>query len=180
MLQARPAACPLAEGTGTEKWFRWSDDVQFDGHESFPLGRNQLWRLLIDTAILSRCIPHVYAVDEITDDSIHCRVKPGLSFLSGSVKLHFHFQPEIDQEKVVVTVIARPIGGSLTTQVELLLDDLRGGSQIRWSAEIIERGGLLRPISTSLLQIAAQRIIEQLWQNLHDVAQNPNGRTQQG
>lgn len=67
-----------------------------------------------------------------------------------------------------IRVHSKGIGSSavVDTAVELSADG--AGTRMTWTAEIVELGGLLKPVSRSLIEASARKIIADGWRGFRD------------
>ena len=137
------------------------------GLEIFDRPRSDIWNALTDMEFMTGVIPHLQAIEETTSSSLRCRVQPGLSFLSGSIKLHFSVTEVQTDRQLRVDVEGKQMGGGLTLAIDIALNQTPGGTELKWRGDLLRREGLLRPIGEGLLRAAATRIIGQLWGKFH-------------
>jgi carbon monoxide dehydrogenase subunit G len=64
---------------------------------------------------------------------------------------------------VKVAVASRGVGSSSDVEVALSLGPDGAGTLVRWSAELVQLGGLLKMIPAGLIRGAAQKAIDDLW-----------------
>ena len=141
--------------------------MQLSGEEHFGQKQTEIWARLTDAEFLARCLPGLERVESDESAFLVCRVRPGLSFLKGTIKVTLDAYGRQPPDSLCVRVRSKGIGSSamVETSVELSAD---GGTRISWSAEIVELGGLLKPVSRSLIQAAAGKIIADGWGGFRD------------
>lgn len=141
--------------------------TQLSGEEHFGQEQTEIWARLTDAEFLARCLPGLERVESDESAFLVCRVRPGLSFLKGAIKVTLDAYGRQPPDSLRIRVRSQGIGSSATveTSVELSAD---GGTRISWSAEIVELGGLLKPVSRSLIQAAAGKIIADGWGGFRD------------
>lgn len=153
--------------------------LRLEGEEEFPLSRPRLWGHLTDMECLSRSIPDLESVSRSEPGLLVCRVRPGFSFLRGSLEVHFEITDQQAPERAQMRVTSRGIGSSVCVRLEIeLIDPAAGGpdadsasgvtgrTRLRWAADIEELGGLLKPVSHDLIRAAAGRLVAQIWSNV--------------
>ena len=141
--------------------------MKFSGQEIFPQSAAAIWTRLIDLESMARILPDMDRVEEVGSDLLRCRVNPAFSFLAGSLQLQFSLQ-EQDQEKYLkISVQAKKIGAGLKLEITLALVPDADGTCLSWEATILERNGLLKPISESLIRAAAEKVIARTWSGFH-------------
>ena len=61
---------------------------------------------------------------------------------------------------------SKGIGTSSEVETAFTLSDAAGGTLLRWTTDVKQLGGLLKAVPSGLIQGGAQRIIEQMLENL--------------
>jgi carbon monoxide dehydrogenase subunit G len=148
--------------------------MNFSGSEHFDSAPAELWARLTDMHFLSRVIPDVDRVTNVTQTGFSCRVRPRFSFLTGSLDLTFEIT-DSTPERLKVRSRGKGIGAAVVVEAELHLTDKGTGTELNWSGVIVAREGLLKPVGPSLIQGAAQRVINTFWQNLRNATQSDGG-----
>lgn len=153
--------------------------LRLEGHEDFQLSRLELWDHMTDMEFLSRMVPDLERVVRSEPGVLVCRVRPGFSFLRGSLEITFETTKQQPPALVEMRVLGKGIGSSVSVLtsfelVELASDEMgkepgsnsNGKTRLHWTAEVQELGGLLKPISRDLVKAAAGRIVAQIWTNV--------------
>jgi len=137
--------------------------MQFSGEERFALPVDELWERLVDLEFLAGILPGMQRVESLEPERMVCRVKPGFSFLTGSLKLTLEVVEQHQPDTARMQVFGKGIGTSVL--VETLCELEPDGDQTRlcWQGEIKELGGMLKSVSRGLIEAAAKKIIEQAW-----------------
>ena len=142
--------------------------MKLSGAESFACDRETLFSKVTDTRFVTSIIPDLERVEELTGDRIVCRVRPKLTFLSASLKMTMkldHFTPP---QRARLNIIGRGIGASIEIVTDLVLEPADAGSELHWTAEVVRREGLLKPVGDSLIQAAAERVMADGWRMLRE------------
>lgn len=140
--------------------------LTFDGERSFSLPPEALWPKLSDASFLVHCIPDGTIVGTPTRTHAECNVRPGLSFLGGSLDSTIDILDGVEPSSVRIQLGSKGIGTSSDVVVVLGIEKKDEGSWIRYHAEVVRLGGLLKAIPSGLIRGAAQKIIEQVWENV--------------
>jgi carbon monoxide dehydrogenase subunit G len=148
--------------------------MNFAGTEQFDCGQTELWTRLTDMAFVSRAIPDAERIELIGNSGFACRVRPRLSFLTGSLELAFEIIESIPSERLTVRSRGKGIGAAVVVESHLHLLRAEAGTELHWTGVIVEREGLLKPIGQSLIQAAAQRVITNFWQQFRKVLADEN------
>jgi carbon monoxide dehydrogenase subunit G len=138
--------------------------MNFSGTEHFDCTQTVLWARLTDMAFISRVIPDVDKVERLEPTGFTCKVRPRFAFLTGSLELSFAITESEPEKRLVVRSRGKGIGAALVVDIEIHLAATDSGTDLNWTGTIVSREGLLKPVSTSLIQGAAERVIQNLWQ----------------
>ena len=150
--------------------------MQLSGSELIHAPKADLWSHLLDMNLMARVIPNLDRIDEVGADHFTCRVRPRLSFFSGKIALRFKVTSSEPPNRLLVTIVGKGIGGSVTVDIELCLEDETPGAVILWKGTISRKEGLFRPIGDSLISAAATTIVGELWGAFRtEVSNQPNG-----
>lgn len=138
--------------------------MNFAGTEHFDIASAELWARLNDMAFIASVIPDVDKIERLEPTGFTCKVRPRFSFLTGSLELSFAIVEAVQMEKLVVRSRGKGIGAAMVVDIEIHLAATANGADLEWTGTIVSREGLLKPISASLIQGAAERVIQNLWQ----------------
>jgi carbon monoxide dehydrogenase subunit G len=136
--------------------------IHFDGTESYPVPPAALYPKLSDAGYLATCLPDA-AVSAATPDKAEWKLKPKLSFLTGSLDTTVAVTGRIPNESASFRVLGKAIGASSTVDAVLTLKPSGSGTDVYWSADIVELTGLLKMVPKGLIQSAAQKVIADVW-----------------
>jgi carbon monoxide dehydrogenase subunit G len=138
--------------------------MNFAGTEQFECSHVELWQRLTDLNFVAGVIPDVERVDCIDASGFTCRVRPRFSFLTGSLELQFEVLEPVAPMRLKVRSRGKGIGSAVVVDAEICLTAGANGTELRWTGTIVSREGLLKPVSSALIQAAAQRVIDSFWQ----------------
>jgi carbon monoxide dehydrogenase subunit G len=136
---------------------------QLSGEEHFSQAQNTVWARLTDVEWLVKCLPDVEDVARDQSGSLVCRVRPGLSFVKGTLKVTLDILDERAPDAVRIRIHSKGIGASALVETAVELSSVDSGTRLDWSAEVKELGGLLQPVSRDLVAAAARKVIAQGW-----------------
>ena len=148
--------------------------MNFSGAEQFECSQAELWARLADMAFVSRAIPDLDRVERIEPTGFSCRVRPRFLFLTGSLALVFELIEAAPHERLKVRSRGTGIGAAVVVESELQLLTAASGTELRWTATIVSREGLLKPVSAGLIQGAAQRVVASFWKNFREALAVPS------
>jgi carbon monoxide dehydrogenase subunit G len=137
--------------------------IQFRGEKMFSAPVADVAAKLSDVGWLVGCLPDAQ-VGSATPDRAAWKLKPKLSFLSGSLDTTMEATARDPGKSVTYRVLTRAIGATstVTTTLEFRPAD-GGGTAVLWGAELVEVTGLLKMVPKGLLQSTAQKVIDDVW-----------------
>jgi carbon monoxide dehydrogenase subunit G len=141
--------------------------LTFGGTEFFSAPPEQLFAALTDIGQLSKTIPDLVSSEQIDQRTLKCVVRPGFSFLRGTLRLTISLGEFRPSESATMTVAAAGIGAQIRVTSELQIVPMNSGSQLNWSASVVELKGLVATISRPLISAAAEQVIQRAWQRFH-------------
>ena len=137
--------------------------LRVNGDEEFDQPPDVLWQYLSRPEFLCQCFPGVDRVVRADDRSASLIVRPGFSFIRGTIEVSFEFAETDPPRSARVLIHIKGIGSSaeLETRLDVLPTDV--GTRVTWSAEALQIGGLLKAVSQGLMQGAAQKVASDTW-----------------
>ena len=137
--------------------------MQFKGEREISRPPVELYLKLLNPAFVAGCIPDVEAVARAEGDTIACTLRPGFSFVRGTLDLTVHLEGAEAGRRIKYMIETKGIGTSSAVEVELDLVGSTGGTVVHWTAIVKELGGLLKALPKGLVQASAQKIIALAW-----------------
>ena len=137
--------------------------LHFDGDQDFPRPLAEVFAKLGDASFLVSCIPGVESVKESGPDQAICILRPGFSFVRGTLEVTLHVLERVAEKSVRVLAHAKGIGSGNDVEALLNLEPKDAGTHIRWTAEAKNFTGLLRAVPSGLIKGAAQKVIADVW-----------------
>jgi carbon monoxide dehydrogenase subunit G len=139
---------------------------EFGGQEQFQATPQALYGLLTNLDSMAATIPDLVSAEKVDDCTIKCVVRPGFSFLRGTMKLNLSLGEASPPERATMHVDAQGIGVAMKVVSQLSIAPREAGSQLDWTATIVERKGLIAAVSPSLIKAAADQVIRHAWQQV--------------
>ena len=137
--------------------------IHFEGVESFPLPVAEVAAKLSDAGFLAHCVPEA-SVTEATPDKSVGKLKPKLSFLTGSLTLNADVTARDPGKSVAYQIVTKTIGASSTVTTKLEFKDAEGGgTAVHWSGDLVAVTGLLKVIPHGLMEGSAKKVIDDVW-----------------
>lgn len=140
--------------------------IHFEGVQSFPLPVAQVAAKLSDAGFLANCIPDAQVIEATPDRSVG-KIKPKLSFLTGSLTLTADVTARDAGKSVAYQLVTKTIGASSTVTTKLEFKEAEGGTAVHWSGDLVAVTGLLKMVPSGLLEGAAKKVIDDVWAALH-------------
>lgn len=137
--------------------------LHFEGDKDFTLPPPELLAKLGDARFLAECIPGVEAVTKSEPGLVLCVVRPGFSFVRGTLEITLRVAEGVPGSSLRYSVHGKGIGSSNDVEAELRVVPQGGGSHAHWVADITQLGGLLKAIPQGLLKASAQKVIGDVW-----------------
>jgi uncharacterized protein len=137
--------------------------LRLEGERRLPQPPEQVWAKLRDAGFLIQSIPDATVVGAPSRDRAQCTVKPNLTFVRGNLEVTVQILEAQEPAAVKVAAASRGVGSSSDVEVALALAPDGAGTLVRWSAELVQLGGLLKMIPAGLIRGAAQKAIDDLW-----------------
>ena len=137
--------------------------MQLTGEEHFSQAQSEIWARLTDAEFLAKCLPKVESVQRDASGLLVCRIRPGLSFLRGTLKVTLDIFDQQMPDSVRIRVHSKGIGSLAIVETVVELSAANGGTQLNWNAEVTELGGLLKPVSQGLIAATARKVITNGW-----------------
>ena len=135
----------------------------FEGERTFSLPPEQLWPKLRDAAFLAACIPDASPHEGATRDRAVCTVRPGFSFMRGSIDVTIDVIEGVEPKTVRYSQKSKGIGTTSQVETSLTLEPHDGGTKVKWRSEVKNLGGLLKMVPAGLIRGAASKVIEDGW-----------------
>jgi len=140
-----------------------STPIEFSGEELFQASADRVYALLTDLDAMSQTIPDLVSSERAGDRMLKCVVRPGFSFLRGTMKLQIELADLAPPDRAVMQVAAQGIGVSMRIISQLQVAPEGSGARLTWSAQVDQLKGLVAALSPSLIKAAADQVIRHAW-----------------
>ena len=142
--------------------------TEFGGEEQFKASQQRVYDLLTNLDAMATTIPDMVSSERVDANTLKCVVRPGFSFLRGTMKLAIKLGECQPPEKAAMGVEAAGIGVGMRVASQLQVLAEGEGSRLIWSARIEERKGLISAVSESLIRAAADQVIRHAWSKVRE------------
>jgi len=143
-----------------------AQSTEFGGVEHFASSQERVFALLTDLDAMARAIPDLVSAEKVDEGTMKCVVRPGFSFLRGTMRLTIALGECRPPAQAAMTVEAQGIGVAMRVVSQLLIRSEGQGSLLEWSARIDELKGLVAAVSPGLIKAAADQVIRHAWQHV--------------
>jgi carbon monoxide dehydrogenase subunit G len=143
-----------------------NEDLTFGGEEHFAASPDRVFALLTDLGVLARLMPDLVSAKRIDERTLDCVVRPGVSFLRGTLRLSISLAELKPPESAAMHLTARGIGTKIGVESQLNLHADPAGTKLVWSSKVVELSGLVATISRWLIAAAAQQQISEMWRRI--------------
>lgn len=126
------------------------------GNEQINATKEILTAVVSDMNNFIKLIPDIKEVKELTNEKAHVLVATGLSFVKGDLDATIDLVKQ--EEQYVMNVFSKGIGSSSKVKIIFTPEE----SLIKWQLEVLELGGLLKLVPSSLLKGAAMKITNEV------------------
>ncbi|HEX7445996.1 MAG TPA: SRPBCC domain-containing protein [Pirellulales bacterium] len=140
--------------------------AEFGGEELFAATPERVFAVLADLDALAASIPDLVSADRPDANTLRCVVKPGFSFLRGTLKLAITMTDIAPPRSAAMTVAAQGIGVSMQVRSSIEIEPAGAGSRLVWSATLERMTGLLGSVSPGLVKAAADQTIRHAWRQV--------------
>ena len=141
--------------------------LQFGGTEVFEnVSPERLFAAAIDLDALPQNIPDLVSHERVDEHTLKAVVKPGVSFLRGTMKLEVRMGDLDPPHAGTMTMIMQGIGATIRVASQMRISAHGSGSQLDWQAEVTELKGLIATVSPSLVRALAEQTIVDSWKKL--------------
>src|SRR5262249_18721616 len=123
----------------------------------------EVWPRLSDARFLVKCIPDAEITGEPTPSKATCKVRPGLSFVRGTLVVTLQVEEAVDPSSVRLSLDSKGIGASSMVEANWAITGHEWGSRVHWTADVKSLGGLLKLVPQGLIRGAAQSVIHDVW-----------------
>jgi carbon monoxide dehydrogenase subunit G len=134
----------------------------FEGDRSVALPPSVVGPKLSNAGYIVGCLKNVEQVVESSPDRAVWKLRTGFTFLSTTLEITLEVMGRTDNA-AIFRATSRGVGATSVVQAVLTFQPADSGTTIHYTADILERTGLLKLVSAGLIQSAAKSVIEDTW-----------------
>ncbi len=140
--------------------------LQFHGEEIFAAPVDRVYAALTDLDALARTLPDAVSTERIDDRTLGAVVRPGFSFLRGTMKLRIALEDLQPSASAQMRIEAQGIGVAMTVVSQMLLSAEGESTRAAWQADVVQMKGLVATVSPGLVRAAADQVVRDGWKQL--------------
>ncbi|HEX3727802.1 MAG TPA: SRPBCC domain-containing protein [Pirellulales bacterium] len=140
-----------------------ANPIEFGGEEQFRATPEQLYAQLTNLDAMAATIPDLVEAERVDEQTLKCVVRPGFSFLRGTMKLTITLDQLAEPTSATMSVVAQGIAVGMTVRSHLAIAADGSGSRLTWTATVAELKGLIAAVSPGLISAAADQVIRHAW-----------------
>ena len=138
----------------------------FTGEESFNATPAKVYSILSSMDCYAKAIPGLVSHEMQPDGSMKVAIKPGLSFVSGTVKATMKLTEAVPTTKTVMTIDSSGIGMTLNLEAVMNIVPEGDKSKVQWTGRVTTYSGLVKLAPAALVRGAADKVIKDGWNEL--------------
>ena len=136
--------------------------IHFEGDRTFPLPVEAVAAQLGDAGFLVGCLEGVERVVETGPDRAVWTLRTGFSFLSATLEVTLTVT-ERSSAGAKFRAASKGVGASSLVEAALTFAPTGSGTTVHYVADMVERTGFLKVVSSGLIQSAAKSVIDDTW-----------------
>jgi carbon monoxide dehydrogenase subunit G len=141
--------------------------TEFGGSEEFTVPPERVFGVLTDLDRMAGLIPDLSSTNKPDQRTLEAVVKPGFSFLRGTMKLRMELADVEPPHRATMRVASQGIGVAMKIESTFDVQPTPMGCRLDWHARVTEMKGLIATVSSALVKAAADQVIRQTWKQVH-------------
>jgi len=155
--------------------------LRLSGSATVPAAPQRVFELLLDPAVLSRCLPGCQGLERIGEDEYRMRMKAMIGAISGAFDGTVRLTDRQFPESFRMAVEGAGRAGFVKGEGLLKLTEKDGGTEVAYDGEL-QAGGMIASVGQRLLDTTARMMIRRFFTRLSEEAgrrqRRLNGREQ--
>jgi carbon monoxide dehydrogenase subunit G len=148
---------------------RVEEIMELVGEHTFNAPREQVWKLLLDPAVLKASLPGCEKLEEIGPDEYAATMKIGVAMIKGTFTGKVKITDKQEPERYSMAVDGSGPQGQVSGVGTLELIDQGDKTLVRYKGDATVRGTLAR-VGARVVQPAAKMIVGQFFEKLESQA----------
>lgn len=143
----------------------------FTGEETFNAAPDKVYAILSSMDCYAKAIPGLVSHEMQPDGAMKVAIKPGLSFVSGTVKATMKLAECVapaapSAGRTVMTIDSSGIGMTLNLEAAMSIVPDGAGTRVQWTGRVTSYSGLVKLAPAALVRSAADKVIKDGWNGL--------------
>ena len=122
---------------------------------------SKVWKLVSDPKEISECLPGLESFEEKSNKHFIAKIKPKFSFIRGSLELDIQVI-SLKNKNAKIKISGKSIGTSFSILTEAKLKDLKGKTEVLWTADM-KPEGLMKAVPESIIKGAAEELADEIF-----------------
>ena len=139
--------------------------IHFEGVEEFGGPPEAVFAKLSDAGFLAGCLPEA-AVSIATPDRAEWKVKPAISFISGTFDTVATVLERTMGTQAKYRLETKAVGSGSTVEAVLNFEPSGAGTKVQWTGDIVTLSGLMKLAPKGLIKSTAEKVIADVWKAL--------------
>ena len=145
--------------------------MHHEGDKDFQLPIDLVFSRLSDASFLAHCLKDVEIV-RAEADVAEWKLRPALAFIAGTLDISLTITERAAPSAMKATVFSKGIGATSTVETALSFMSAEPGTRVHWTLDVTQLSGLLKLAPKSLMQGAAIKVVEDVWEQIMEKLQN--------
>lgn len=139
--------------------------MQISGEHRFSAPPEEVWRFMLDPAVLKACLPGCERLEEVGPDEYDATMTIGIAMIKGKYDGHVKISDKDEPHSYKMAVEGKGAQGQVSGvgTIELAADN--GGTLVRYAGDATVRGVLAR-VGARVMQPAAKMITGQFFDRM--------------
>lgn len=137
--------------------------MKVEGAQDLPASRELVWDLLIDPAVLARCLPGCERLEPIGENSYRASLKIGLAAIKGGYTGTVNLSELIRPKSFKMTLEGKGSPGFVRGTAVIKLVEQGDATELQYSGEV-QVGGLIASIGQRMLQGMTTTMLHQFFE----------------
>jgi carbon monoxide dehydrogenase subunit G len=147
--------------------------MHHEGDKDFQLPLDFVYAKLSDAAFLVHCLNDVEIV-RAEPDVAEWKLRPALAFIAGTLDVSLTISERSPPNSMKATVFSKGIGATSTVETALSFTSADSGTKVHWTLDVTQLTGLLKLAPKSLMQGAAIKVVEDVWEQIMEKLRTGN------
>lgn len=139
--------------------------MKLAGEQSVPAPRADVWRALMDPAVLERSIPGCEKLEPLGENRYRATLKAGLGSIQGKFTGEVALSDIVPGKAYTLSTSAKSTVGFVEGKGRVELEDAGKETLVKFSGEV-KTGGMLAAVGSRLVEAAARKNLDDMFANL--------------